>query len=141
MAGTCKFASTTGSINLGSSIDPTAVSATGLSAPLGLIINCTKNTNLGSIVLQPVTAGQGTATAAGAGSLGGGTYTGTLVAAGSKTLPFTIEWPATTVAGNGFGAGAYTAANLTLTAKVTQAAVQAAEAGAYSSQVQVVITP
>jgi len=140
VVGTCKFASTTGTINLGGSIDPSTVGPTGLSQPLGLVINCTKNTNLGSILLQPVVAAEGTATAGGAASLGGGTYSGTMKS-GTDSLPFTITWPTTNIAGQGFGASAYTAANLTLTASVTQAAIQAAPAGSYSSQVQVVITP
>lgn len=139
VVGTCKFASNSASVNLGS-LDPSTIGATGASNSVGLIINCTKNTSVATIVLQPVVAAQGTATAGGAASLNGGTYSGTLVS-GGNSLPFSMTWPTTAIAGTGFGAGATATANLTLTASVTQAAVQAAAAGSYSSQVQVVITP
>ena len=136
VSGTCLFQNKSGTLDFGT-LDPSAGSLPATAAPTqGLIINCTKGTLLGSIVLKPTTGSTGTATT-GTG-LSGGSYSGTMKS-GTDTLPFTITWPATSVTGTGFPGGS--TPNLTLTGGLALADVQAAVAGTYSSSVDVVITP
>lgn len=131
---TCKFATASGTLDFGT-LDPSATALPTMPT-LGLAINCTKNTNLTSIVLQPAAGSTGTATT-GTG-LTGGTYNGSMTTTGG-TLPFSITWPTTTATNNGFPGS--TTSNLTLTGGLTLANVQVAVAGSYTSTVQVVIQP